>query len=150
MAVLTDCGEFDNPYPSDKKTPGERLAALALRFVYDQEEIPAVAPYVVDIRRGEGIEITFGGDYTNLNLITTFASDDSGFEIAGENGVFYPALASVDFDGRTVILRNSKVEVPARVRYAYFSYGMANLVADTGLAAAPFEVAIDNTIGEFY
>ena len=150
MAVLTDCGEFDNPYPSDKKTPGERLAALALRFVYDQDEIPAVAPYVVDIRRGEGIEITFGGDYTNLNLNTTFASDDSGFEIAGENGVFYPALASVDFDGRTVILRNSKVEVPARVRYAYFSYGMANLVADTGLAAAPFEVAIDNTIGDFY
>lgn len=34
MADLTGCGEIDNVHPSDKKTPGGRLADLALRFVY--------------------------------------------------------------------------------------------------------------------
>ncbi|MBO4637946.1 MAG: hypothetical protein J5685_12490 [Clostridiales bacterium] len=150
MTVLADCGEFDNVHPSDKKTPGHRLADLALRFVYDFKDIPAVSPYVVDIRRGEGVEITFGGDYNNLNLPTSLSSDDSGFEVAGEDGRYYPAEASVDFDGRTVLLKCSKVEFPVKVRYAFFSYGMANLVSDTGLAASPFEVNIDNTIGDFY
>lgn len=34
MAELSDYGEPDNVHPSDKKTPGERLAELALRHVY--------------------------------------------------------------------------------------------------------------------
>ncbi len=34
MADIMDCGEIGNVHPSDKKTPGERLAALALKNVY--------------------------------------------------------------------------------------------------------------------
>ena len=34
MADIMDCGEIGNVHPSDKKTPGLRLAALALKFVY--------------------------------------------------------------------------------------------------------------------
>ena len=34
MAEFRECGEVDNVHPSDKKTPGERLADLAIRFVY--------------------------------------------------------------------------------------------------------------------
>lgn len=150
MAVLSDCGEFDNLHPSDKKTPGERLAQLALRFVYGCEEVPAVAPYVADIRRGEGVEVTFEGDFNMLSMPTAVSADESGFEIADDSGIFYPAHAVVDFDGKTVILTNSKIKNPLRVRYAYFSYGVANLVSDTGLAPAPFQVAIDRSIGEFY
>ncbi len=150
MAVLADCGEFDNVHPSDKKTPGERLAQLALRFIYGFNEIPAVAPYAIDVRRGEGVEITFSGDFDMLSLVTQFAVDETGFELAGEDGEFLPAQASVDFDGKTVILTNPLIEYPMKVRYAYFSYGLANLVSDTGLAAAPFEAIIDRSIGEFY
>ncbi len=150
MAVLIDCGEFDNMHPSDKKTPGRRLAQLALRFVYGFNELPAVCPYVLDVRRGDGVEITFNGDFNALNLNSIFASDDTGFEVAGEDGEFIPASATIDFDGKTVILDCPSVEHPMKVRYAYFSYGMANLVSDSGLAAAPFLVSIDKAIGEFY
>ena len=36
--VTLDCGEFDNIHPLDKKTVGDRLAAMALRRVYDNDE----------------------------------------------------------------------------------------------------------------
>lgn len=150
MAALTDCGEFNNLHPSDKRTPGERMANLALHFIYGYEGIPAVAPYVIDVRRGDGVEISFAGDFNHLNLISGYSSEESGFEVAGKDGVFYPAEASIDFDGKTVLCSCRKVERAYKVRYAYFSYGMANLVSDTGLAAEPFQADIDNTIGEFY
>ena len=150
IAILTDCGEFDNIHPADKKTPGERLANLALRFVYNQEDVPAVAPYIVDVRRGEGVEISFAGDFGSLKLVSGLAADESGFEVAGENCDFYKAEAEVDFDGKTIILNCPQVELPMRVRYAYFSYGQATLAGDTGLAAAPFDTSIEKAISNFY
>ncbi len=150
MAVLSDCGEFDNVHPTDKKTPGDRLAQLALRFVYGFETLPAISPYVIDVRRGDGVEISFEGDFSMLNIQSPFSSEESGFEIAGTDGEFHPAEATVDFDGRTVLLNCPQVEYAIKVRYAYFSYGSASLIADTGLAAIPFTITIGNTIGEFY
>lgn len=55
-AVLMDCGEFNNIHPTDKRTPGERLADLALARVYDvtaarRQEAPtdaAMEPLEVD------------------------------------------------------------------------------------------------------
>ena len=147
MTVLADCGEFNNIHPSDKKTPGQRMGAMALKFVYGYNEIPARAPYIIDARRGDGVEVTFGGDFLLLNIITGFDSDETGFEVAGEDGEFYRAGASVDFDGKTVILTCPRVEFPVKVRYGYFSYGMMPLYADNGLAAAPFSVSVEKDLG---
>lgn len=147
MAVLADCGEFDNIHPADKRTPGMRIAALALKYVYGFNDIPALPPYIIDARRGDGVEVSFGGDFRLLNLATGFDSDDTGFEVAGEDGEFYKASAAVDFDGKTVILNCPKVEYPAKVRYGYFSYGATPLYADNGLAAAPFSVNVEKTLG---
>ena len=147
MAVIADCGEFDNVHPADKKTPGERLALLAEKFVYGFENIDAVAPYIIDARRGEGVEVTFGGDYMLLNLSADFGGNESGFEIAGEDGEFHPADASVDFDGRTVLVSCPVVEYPVKVRYAYYSYGPTPLHAQNGLTATPFQVRIDKELG---
>lgn len=147
MAVTADCGEFDNPHPSDKKTPGDRLALLAQKFVYGFENIEAVSPFIIDARRGEGVEVTFGGDYLLLNMTAGFGPEDSGFEVAGEDGEFYPAEASVDFDGKTVLLSCPMVEYPSRVRYAFFSYGPTPLHAQNGLTATPFQVHIDKDLG---
>ena len=147
MAVTADCGEFNNAHPSDKKTPGDRLALLAQKFVYGFENIEAVSPFIIDARRGEGVEITFGGDYMLLNLTTGFGPEDSGFEVAGEDGEFYPAEATVDFDGKTVLLSCPMVEYPSKVRYAFFSYGPPPLHAQNGLTATPFQVRIDKDLG---
>ena len=147
MAVIVDCGEFNNLFPSDKKTPGDRLALLAEKFVYGFEKVEAVSPFIIDARRGEGVEITFGGDYLLLNLTTGFGPDDSGFELAGDDGQYYPAEASVDFDGKTVLLSCPMVEFPSKVRYAFFSYGPTPLHAQNGLTATPFQVRIDKDLG---
>ncbi|MCR4687968.1 MAG: sialate O-acetylesterase [Saccharofermentans sp.] len=147
MAVIADCGEFDNMHPSDKKTPGDRLALLAQKFVYGFENVDAVAPYIVDARRGEGVEVTFGGDYMLLNIASDFGGGETGFEIAGDDGEFFPADATVDFDGKTVLLSSPKVENPCKVRYAYFSYGPTPLHAQNGLTATPFQVRIDKDLG---
>ena len=147
MAVIVDCGEFNNLFPADKKTPGDRLALLAEKFVYGFEQVDAVAPFVIDARRGEGVEISFGGDYLLLNMTTGFGPDDSGFEVAGEDGKFYPAEANVDFDGKTVFLSCPFVEFPSKVRYAFFSYGPTPLHAQNGLTATPFQIRIDKDLG---
>jgi len=147
MAVIVDCGEFDNLHPSDKKTVGDRLALLAEKFVYGFDNVDAVAPYIIDVRRGEGVEITFGGDYLLLNLTVSYSADESGFEVAGEDGTFFPAEASIDFDGRTVLLSCPHVIYPSKARYAYCSYGPTPLHAQNGLTAAPFQANIDKDLG---
>jgi sialate O-acetylesterase len=147
MAVIVDCGEFNNLFPADKKTPGDRLALLAEKFVYGFEQVDAVSPFIIDARRGEGVEISFGGDYLLLNLATGFGPDDSGFEVAGEDGKFFPAEANVDFDGKTVLLSCHHVEFPSKVRYAFFSYGPTPLHAQNGLTATPFQIRIDKDLG---
>lgn len=146
MVVLADCGEFDNVHPIDKKTPGTRLALLTEKKVYLDDSISAVSPYVVDIRHGSlGVEISFSGDMHMLLLRT---DDENGFEIAGDDDKFYEATASVGFDGRTVTVSSNLVETPRSVRYAYFSYGQAQLFSETGLPAVPFEMRIQrNLIG---
>ncbi|MBR6959136.1 MAG: hypothetical protein IKH76_01515 [Clostridiales bacterium] len=147
MAVLADCGEFDNIHPADKRTPGVRLAAIALKYVYGFSDVPARAPYVIDARRGDGVEISFGGDFRLLNMATGYDPNDTGFEVAGEDGEFYKASATVDFDGKTIILNCPKVEYPVKVRYGYFSYGATPLYADNGLAATPFCTDVEKTLG---
>ena len=143
MAVLIDCGELDNVHPSDKKTPGERLAVLALRFVYGFDELPAIYPYCAEVNKGYGLELLFLGDFERLHLITRNSSTGTGFEVAGEDGEFVPATALIDVDGRTVHVSARKVPDPKYVRYAFSSYGPATLMSDTGLPAAPFESGVD-------
>ena len=47
-AICTmDCGEFDNIHPTDKRTPGERLADCALRHVYGRSDVPADGPTLI-------------------------------------------------------------------------------------------------------
>ena len=74
-------------------------------------------------------------------------SDDYGFEMAGDDGEFHTASASVDFDGKTLILSCPNIELPMQVRYAYFSYGNAGLRGDTGLPAIPFFLKVDTPLG---
>lgn len=143
MAVLIDCGEFDNVHPINKKTPGYRLADLALKFIYGFEEVKAVAPYLSEIKRGYGIEAKFDGDFERLDIKTRHSSDETGFELAGSDGVFVRADATVDFDGKTVHVASKSIPNPEYIRYAFFSYGHARLVSDAGLPASPFDIRID-------
>jgi len=59
-----------------------------------------------------------------------------GFEIAGADGNFVPALARIE--GETVVVRSEAVEWPARVRYGWDDNPQCNLYNGAGLPASPF------------
>ncbi|MCQ2467136.1 MAG: sialate O-acetylesterase [Clostridia bacterium] len=148
MAILSDCGQFENPNPVDKKTPGSRMAYLALKNIYGYKEVPATAPYLIDLRSiNGGVEMSFAGDFSML-MIKGYG--ETGFEICGKDGQFYNCDASVDFDGKTVTCFSPYVLEPATVRYAYFSYGTATLSSDTGLAVLPFTRNVIKGLNDLY
>ncbi len=53
LACLLDCGEKDNLHPMDKRTPGSRLAELALEHVYGRAS-DADAPRLLEARWADG------------------------------------------------------------------------------------------------
>lgn len=133
LAVLADCGEFDNIHPLDKETVGTRLALQARSKVYG-EKICADAPVMerVEICGGKAI-VRFRNTGGGLK-----AAEEpiSCFELAGTDEQFYPAKASVEAD--TVFLFTAEVPEPAYVRYAWHNYCRPNLLGGSGLPAAPF------------
>lgn len=133
IAVLADCGEFDNIHPTDKRTPGTRLGLLALEAVYRQ---PAAgrSPVCTSARR-EGGAVLLRFAHTGGGLTLT----GGGFQLAGADGVFFEADAEVTASD-TVRVSAPGVSAPETVRYAWYSYGPAGLHGGTGLAAAPLEI----------
>ena len=60
-----------------------------------------------------------------------------GFEIAGEDGVFHPAIAKI-IDNK-VRVTSKKVKNPKRVRYGWENYFEATLFNKEGLPASSFQ-----------
>lgn len=82
LAVLADCGEFDNIHPADKTTPGVRLGLLALESVYHQG-VTGRPPVCVEARReGETVLLRFAHSGGGLRLT------GGGFQMAGRDGIF--------------------------------------------------------------
>lgn len=132
LVVLADLGEEDNIHPVDKAPVGQRLALLALDTVYGLP-VAGKAPRLTDAAvQGDTALLHFAYAAGGLTL----AGEPSGFELAGEDGVFRPAQAAAQ--GDTVRLRCEAVPHPAFVRYAWYNFGPAHLCGGTGLPAAPF------------
>lgn len=116
---LMDCGEYDNIHPTDKRTPGERLAACALRYVYGFGSEPVGSPELLDarvsgdrrvvVRFSHAAGLHFDGSDPASRRdaerrarenasVTVRGADQSGFEIAGADGVFQPVAAQIVAD----------------------------------------------------
>ena len=164
---LMDCGEYDNIHPTDKRTPGERLADCALRRVYGRTDVTDCGPEALEARlTGDGgVTIQFdhasglrfdGTDPASRHDEArrrrenasgpTREAGVSGFELAGPDGVFHPASATIEAADpdtgahtvATVRVAAHDVPEPVMVRYAWRSWGPAPLFNATGLPAAPF------------
>lgn len=72
------------------------------------------------------------------NLMTMSAPEVTGFDMAGEDRVFYPAEARVDTDGQTIIVTCPQVKAPASVRYGWRNWTEANLQKSNGIPVPPF------------
>ncbi len=134
MVVTLDIGNCEDIHPKEKKKVGDRLAYWALAKTYGINGIAYSGPIYKHMEILPDNEIKLLFDQTDL---TSFHRELNGFEIAGEDRVFYPATAEI-FKGEYVSVRSSEVENPIAVRYAFHNCAEATLFNDYGLPASSF------------
>lgn len=135
IAVALDQGEYNNIHPVHKKEVGRRLALQALFHVYQAlPETEAYGPVFRKYAINEN-QMLLEFDYADAGFHA--ATDTlSGFELAGEDGIFHPAQASIH--GHTIELICPAVPVPRQARYFWTDYADVTLFGANGLPVAPF------------
>ena len=128
MAVIIDCGEFDNIHPTDKRTPGERLYEQALEVVYGEKG--QVSP------RATGKYIAGSTLTVTLTAPVTARGEETLLEIAGQDGKY--VRADVTVEGDKLRLTAPEVARPVAARYAHVNWGKVQLFGENGLPLAPF------------
>lgn len=133
LACLIDCGERDNVHPTDKQTPGRRLAAAALAHVYGQD-VPGDAPQLE--------EAALCGDRLTLRFAHTGGALRLPENAQAALHVEGAALEAVSTDGETLALRLKDAQGAVRVRYAQENWFEPVLTGKSGLPVFPFDVTI--------
>lgn len=134
MACLSDAGEQALIHPSRKYLAGERLAYQALLKEYDVKGIVADGPLYSSMEI-VGSEIHLSFDNAELGL-STFGKELSDFEIAGVDGNFVAAKATID--GKVVVVSSSEVSNPKSVRYGFHGWFDGSLYNNAELPASSF------------
>ena len=164
MACALDLGDFNDIHPRGKKVVAERLALGAMNVAYNLiEETDAFAPKLKEALCVSGENGTCGKVILTFDFVKDgfevredkkrleelrqmeeiagekLAEDFTGFEIAGDDGIFYPAEFEFDkCDCSKIILSSKKVENPVNARYAWFNYGPVTIFEKNGMPLAPF------------
>lgn len=139
IAVITECGEYNNIHPVNKKPVGERLCLQALYHVYNDKSADAFGPvYRSHIYRDEEIELLF--DYAEKGFDVN--GEPEGFEIAGADKVFYKADSKIN--GDRIFVKSDKVAAPKYVRYAWTNYMEINIFGKNGIPLAPFRTDMND------
>lgn len=138
MAATHDVGEVNCIHPADKKSVGDRLAFLALVNDYGYEGIDAATPIPIDFKFEEGQAIvTFEAGHMGLSPLS---KDVDGFELAGEDGIFYPAKGIVLWNNpkKVLVYKCPQVQKPVAVRYGMKNWSEATVFNCFGVPISPF------------
>lgn len=139
MAVSSDQGDSLNVHPTNKQPVGERLARWALHRTYGHAITPSGPVFESVATDGEALVVSFAyGD----GLRTSDGKSPSCFEIAEEDGLYYPAQVTIE--GNKVRLTCPKLKSPRYVRYAWQPFTRANLVNKDGLPASTFRGEVND------
>lgn len=140
MAVILDIGSKDKIHPPEKGLVGRRLAYWALNKTYGVNSITCRGPEYRSMKVKEG-NVILKFDYANGGL-STFGKDLTGFEVAGENKIFYKANAVIEIEKGTwesvIRVWSEKVPHPVAVRYGFTNYIEGSLYNIQGLPASSF------------
>ena len=157
MVVSADIGNNFDIHPADKGPLGRRLAALALNRDYGFDGLVADSP-VCKSARTEGDTLVLSFDHADgWYVYNADWSLDVPFEVAGDDGVFKPAVLvnlkkgtkrpngsvakpSGVVEGVDLVLRAEGVAVPKKARYLYNRPWNGNVFAKSGLPLGPFAV----------
>ena len=131
MVVAIDLGVSYDIHPKNKQEVAKRFATLALANTYHQGEyiMPACQSYNIS---GKKLTLTFNTEIQAQEKII------KGFILAGPDGVFHPATATLT--GKTsIVLESPDVAIPIAARYNWADCPDGNLYStNSNLPVPPF------------
>jgi sialate O-acetylesterase len=136
MVSIMDAGMKKDIHPKPKRSPGDRLALMALGKIYGRDILCEPPEAVAVERRADHLEIAFENVGEGLvlkgdSLRGLAVFDKSGKEIKRWNA---------EVEGSSVRVYTD--EAAAEVRFAWAGYVDANLYNSAGLCAKPFLMSI--------
>ncbi len=137
MACILDAGD-KIIHPAQKEVVGNRLAYWALAKSYAVTGIAFSGPVYREMKVNEKGRAILSFDYAERGF-NSFGKPFSGFEIAGEDKVFFPAEASIIPNKLgEIMVWSDKVPKPVSVRYGFKASPEATLFNTAGLPASSF------------
>lgn len=136
MVTTLDVGSPIFIHPVDKETVGTRLAWWALAETYGKTGFGYKPPIYNSM---EIVDNKIYVDFENAKRgLSPMWTQLEGFEIAGEDRVFYTANAEIETKTTRLAVSCDKVPNPVAVRYAYKNYVEASIFNIYGIPAVPF------------
>lgn len=133
MAVTTDNGDSLDIHPRNKELVGKRLSLWALHNEYGKKDIVVSGPLYKAVKtEGDKVRLSFDFD----KGLQAKEGELKEFTIAGDDQVFFPALAKIE--GKTIVVWSDAVKNPKAVRFAWKNVPHPNLYNEAGLPASPF------------
>ena len=133
IAITLDIGREYFIHPPKKKEVADRLLYNALNQTYNYKTVDYAGPFYKSQKVEDGgIMLSFENIETGL-----FYAELDGFEIAGEDEIFYPAEAKIS-EGKYVFVKNENVLNPIAVRYAWKNWVKGTLFDINMLPASSF------------
>lgn len=127
--------ELEDIHARKKQEIGERLAFMAANKTYGITGVPCSYPsYKNVIIEGDKAIISFNNADAGLNPNMTLP----GFEVAGEDRVFYPAHATEDWNEHTVTVSSPDVKDIKAVRYCFKNFAIGKIKDMFGMPLIPF------------
>ena len=133
MAVTIDIGDPKSVHPKDKQDVGDRLSRIALANVYGQKIEYSGPVYESASTEGNALRLHF----SHADGLNAKGGPLKTFEIAGPDGKFVEATATID--GDSILVSSPQIDHPTAARYAWSNYPEGcNLYNAAALPAAPF------------
>ena len=131
MVVTSDISPIDDIHPKDKKSVGFRLVNLDLANTYKVNSDLVNGPLYKDLKI-EKSKVIVNFDFADgLHFLNKKSHQ---FEVAGNDGIFYQANASIK--NNTVILKSEQVKNPVKVRFAWKNNNQSKLFNKANLPAS--------------
>ncbi|MEA4984081.1 hypothetical protein SDC9_31307 [bioreactor metagenome] len=137
MVTTGDIGEEELIHASNKRMISKRLSYYALKKNYGFNNLSCSSPIYRKMEiTGNKITITF--DFADGGLVIK-GNPENTFEIAGKDGIFYPAKAKVHQQyGDKIEIWSEQVSQPENVRYCFKNYFSSTIFNSFMNPASPF------------
>lgn len=140
MVVTTDLVDsIQELHPPYKWEIGRRLALWALANDYHQPVVCSGPVYKSSTVKGSRIELTFLD--AGSGLVSHNGRPLDWFELAGPDGQFVPASATIEGTDRVTVSARG-VKKPVAVRFGWNEAAQPNLYNKEGLPAMPFRATL--------